>query len=47
MAPGTVTACGEVGVSATPCSAYHSGVAAAGARPEPSSAIGTEAPAGA
>ena len=46
-APGTVTACGESGSIATPFSRYHAASAAAGLRPEPSIATGTEAPLGA
>ena len=48
IAPGTVTACAEVlSIAAMPCCSYQSIVAAAGARPEPLSAITRPAPAGA
>src|SRR5690606_1551650 len=41
IAPGTVTACGDcTGIDLMPCLAYHSGVAALGARPDALSATG-------
>jgi hypothetical protein len=46
-APGTVTACGEVGPMATSFATYQESCAAAGLRPEPFIVIGTEAPFGA